>query len=533
MRDRLTIVFGVLVFLPVILLAILGSKIARDEQTMVAERLEALREDRLHQLAADVRRTVEQVEAELSVALDAQPLTDADALRDLVRAQPLVTQAFVLSPRGELRFPSEGAATEAERSFLARTQAIWRGRAILYDPPRAETNPRPGSRGSESISGFARRRAQGWVTWYWAEGLHLLFWRAHGDEGEVVGVEVDRVALLARVIGVLPELEVVDGRVALVDARGDTLYQWGAAEPQTGERASARRALDYPLESYGVADYPAAAQAFGGTTQLGMYASLAAVIGVMMVLAVYFHRERTREMREARQRVGFVTQVSHELKTPLTNIRLYAELLGEELDEDEQTTAVRRHLGVIVTESQRLSRLIHNILTFSKHTHDRVELRPTEVEVGPLVESVLDQFAPSFSAKGLEARVVGEAPAPITADRDALGQVLGNLLSNVEKYAVDGKSVDIELSQDSSTTRIGVRDHGAGIPPSQRERVFEAFVRLGDRLSDGAGTGIGLTIARELARLHGGELMVEDAQPGARFVLVLPRAASTLRGATT
>ncbi len=533
MRDRLTIVFGVLVILPVILLAVLGSKIARDEQTMVAERLEALREDRLHQLAADVRRTVELVEAELSVALDAQTLHDTESLRDLARAQPLVRQAFVLSPQGDLRFPVDAAATEAERSFLARTQAIWRGRAILYEPPAAESNRRVLERGSESISGFARRRAQGWVTWYWAEGLHLLFWRAHGDGGEVVGVEVDRVALLARVIGVLPELEVVDGRVALVDARGDTLFQWGPAEPRAGERSSARRALDYPLESYGVADYPVAAQAFSGTTQLGMYASLAAVIGVMMVLAVYFHRERTREMREARQRVGFVTQVSHELKTPLTNIRLYAELLGEELDEDDQSAPVRRHLGVIVTESQRLSRLIHNILTFSKHTHDRVELRTGPVEVGPLVESVLDQFAPSFAAKGLTAQVVGAAPATITADRDALGQVLGNLLSNVEKYAVDGKSVDIELSQDERATRIAVRDHGPGIPAAQQQRVFEAFVRLGDRLSDGAGTGIGLTIARELVRLHGGELAVEDAQPGARFVVVLPRGGSMSRGAAS
>lgn len=527
MRDRLTIVFGILVLLPVILLAILGVKIARDERTMVAERVEALREDRLQGLAADVRRTVETIEAELAAALDEQAERDHEALRDLVRTQPLVTHVFALSPRGDLRFPIETAATEAERVFLSRTQAIWRGRAILYDPPLDEASTRSANR-RDSISGFAQRRAQGWVTWYWAEGLHLLFWRAQ-PSGEVLGVEVDRVGLLARIVGVLPDLAVDDGRVVLTDARGDTVFQWGAAEPKNGERAAVRRALDYPLESFGVSDYPATAAVLGGGVQLGMYASIVAVIGAMGILALYFHRERTRELREASQRVGFVTQVSHELKTPLTNIRLYAELLGEELD-DEDRGPVRRHLDVIVSESQRLSRLIHNILTFSKHTHDRLELRPRPLAVRPLVESVIAQFEPSFAAKGLTARVVGEATLSLTADADALGQVLGNLLSNVEKYAADGKHVDVELSQDATSTRIAVRDHGAGIPGAQRQRIFEPFVRLGHRLSDEAGTGIGLTIARELVRLHGGELSVEDASPGARFVLTLPNSPTASRG---
>lgn len=564
MRDRLTLVFGALVLLPVIVLALLGTKIARDEGTMVRERLEALREDRLVGLAADVRRTVERVETELAAALDAQPTDDPDALRDLVREMPLVTQVFVLDARGELRFPVEappagGSAsglgsppsglgslpaglggpgdaapglggvvaetagtTEAEKAFLGRTQAIWRGRAILYEPPIAETTPRVAeTRSGSSLAGQSRRRAQGWVTWYWAEGLHLLFWRAL-PSGEVIGVEVDRVGLLARVIGALPALEVEDGRVALTDGRGDTVFQWGGAEPREGERPAVRRALDYPLESFGLADYPEPESPLGDGSLLGVYASIVAVIGLMMVLAVYFHRERTREMREARQRVGFVTQVSHELKTPLTNIRLYAELLGEAIDEEEQSP-LRRHLDVIVSESQRLSRLIHNILTFSKHTHDHLELRRREVEVEAVVAGVVDQFAPAFAGKGLVARVIGAAPAPVSADPDALGQVLGNLLSNVEKYAPDSRWVDVELSQDADRTTIAVRDHGRGIPTAHRERVFEAFVRLGDRLSDGAGTGIGLTIARQLVRLHGGELTVEDAGPGARFVITLPR----------
>lgn len=521
MRDRLTLVFGALVAVPVVLLALLGSKVARDEQAMVAERLEALREDRLSAVAAEVRRTVEAVERELGGALDQAEVEDVESLRELVRALPLVTQVFVQSTRGELQFPREEGATEGERAFLARTQAIWRGRAILYEPPVAEGAPRRGS-GSETISKLAQRRAQGWVNWYWAEGLHLLYWRAL-PSGEVIGVEVDRIGLLSRVVGQLPELDVTSGRVALLDSRGDALYQWGPAEPLAGERPEVQRALDYPLESFALGDYRGGPPPLMGSTQLGMYASVAASIVVVLLLALYFHRERTRELREARQRVGFVTQVSHELKTPLTNIRLYAELLAEEIPDDAgDDDPARRHLGVIVSESQRLSRLIHNILTFSKRAHDKVELSLHPLALQPLVEGVVSQFAPSFQAKGLAVHLEGSAPRDVLADADALGQVLGNLLSNVEKYAAEGQRVELVLSQDTRSTRVSVRDFGPGIPPAQHGRIFEPFVRLGDRLSDGTGTGIGLTIARELMRRHGGELTVEDAQPGARFVLTLP-----------
>jgi signal transduction histidine kinase len=521
MRDRLTLVFGALVTVPVVLLALLGGKVARDEQAMVAQRLEALREDRLGAVAAEVRRTVEAVERELGGALLEAEVEDQEALRDLVRALPLVTQVFVQSNRGELRFPREDGATDGERAFLARTQAIWKGRAILYEPPAAEGTPRRGS-GSETISRLALRRGQGWVNWYWAEGLHLMFWRAL-PTGEVIGAEVDRIGLLSRVVGELPELDVLGGRVALVDARGDALYQWGPAEPVAGERPEVQRALDYPLESFALGDYRGGPAPLIGSTELGMYGSVTAAIVVVLLLAVYFHRERTRELREAQQRVGFVTQVSHELKTPLTNIRLYAELLAEELpDEDVDDAPARRHLGVIVSESQRLSRLIHNILTFSKRAHDKVELSRRPLGLRPLVEDVVAQFRPSFQAKDLEVDVVGSAERVVVADADALGQVLGNLLSNVEKYAADSQRVEVTLTQDERHTRVSVRDFGQGIPASQHERVFEPFVRLGDRLSDGTGTGIGLTIARELVRRHGGELTLEDARPGARFVITLP-----------
>jgi len=133
-------------------------------------------------------------------------------------------------------------------------------------------------------------------------------------------------------------------------------------------------------------------------------------------------------------------------------------------------------------------------------------------------DAVVAQFEPSFAAKGLKAEVSGESTAHV--DPDAVGQILGNLLSNVEKYASDGHRVEVEIKDD----RMEVRDHGPGVPPEDLRRIFEPFVRLGDKLSDGVtGTGIGLTIAGELARLQGGSLDVERANPGLRFTLRFPK----------
>ena len=132
------------------------------------------------------------------------------------------------------------------------------------------------------------------------------------------------------------------------------------------------------------------------------------------------------------------------------------------------------------------------------------------------------QTKPSWG-RGITVRREGAAPRPVIADEDALGQILANLLSNVEKYASAGERVDVTLAQDAAKTRIRVRDYGPGIPAGQRRKVFDPFFRARSDLTEGvSGTGIGLTIARDLARQCGGELELEPCEPGACFVLTLP-----------
>jgi signal transduction histidine kinase len=241
------------------------------------------------------------------------------------------------------------------------------------------------------------------------------------------------------------------------------------------------------------------------------------VFGIALtVMAVYFYRESSRELRDASQRVSFVNHVSHELKTPLTNIRMYAELLQDSLDQSDEKAA--RHLDVVVSESVRLSRLINNVLTFGRQQRKSLKLRMSEEVVDRIVEAVIESFRPSLQSRGVNIEFLPGAPDRVQADPDALGQIIGNLLGNVEKYAPDSGTVQVESKQDKDTTTITVSDNGPGIPQAERENIFKPFFRLSSRVTDGvAGTGIGLSIARELARLHGGDLEMVSTGPGAVF----------------
>jgi len=306
----------------------------------------------------------------------------------------------------------------------------------------------------------------------------------------------------------------------LLDARAEPVYQWGLHEPAADELPRARRSLSPPLGAwtlvYFVSDSGIEAAAASGSA-LALTAGLLALGLVMAGLGLYFHRESSREIREASQRVGFVNQVSHELKTPLTNIRMYAELLQRRVDPEDDRA--QRHLGIIVAESQRLSRLIGNVLTFARHRRDALVLRPTPGCVDETLDDVLAQFRPSLAAKAVEVRFDRGAPDELRFDPDVVTQVVANLISNVEKYASTGEHLILATRVHGSTATVTVSDRGPGIPQAHAEAVFQPFVRLDDALTEGvSGAGIGLSLARELARLHGGDLVLEPSAQGASFV---------------
>jgi signal transduction histidine kinase len=229
-----------------------------------------------------------------------------------------------------------------------------------------------------------------------------------------------------------------------------------------------------------------------------------------------------RQQELARLRTEFVSGVSHELRTPLAQIRWFAELLhmGKLRTEDERT----RSAGIIDQEARRLTYLVENVLNFSRAEKgtNRVSLAPADLD-HEITEAV-ELFAPLARARKMTVAGALEASAIVSLDRDALRQILLNLLDNAVKYGPVGQTITVGSEIAGDRVRVWVEDEGPGIPHEDRQRVWEPYVRLGrEAEASTGGSGIGLSVVRDLVTLHGGRTRVEGAPGGgARVVIELP-----------
>ncbi len=160
-------------------------------------------------------------------------------------------------------------------------------------------------------------------------------------------------------------------------------------------------------------------------------------------------------------------------------------------------------------------------MTFARQEKQTLQVCRKQVVPDDVIQSVLDSFRPSLEQKQIDVELKLECPEPVSLDADILEQILGNLISNVEKYAADRHWMRIRSSKSESYVTFAVADHGPGIAPSHQTQVFEPFWRASNDLNQSAGTGIGLTIAQHLARLHGGDVQLQSSTTETEFTVTL------------
>jgi signal transduction histidine kinase len=216
-------------------------------------------------------------------------------------------------------------------------------------------------------------------------------------------------------------------------------------------------------------------------------------------------------MRLAQKKATFVANVSHELKTPLTSISLFVDLLRQKRQPPPEKR--EQYLSLMSAETERLTRLINNVLDFSATARKGRRYSVRTLDAAALTRDLVEGQRVRLESRGFSVVVSGAAAAEATADPEALKQVLLNLLSNAEKYSADRREIAIEveteeaLDTDPGRVLIHVRDRGIGVGEKDRERIFREFYRVDDSLTSSVqGTGLGLTIARRIARDLGGDV---------------------------
>ena len=243
---------------------------------------------------------------------------------------------------------------------------------------------------------------------------------------------------------------------------------------------------------------------------------LGMVLGIVLIL-----RDLSREKRLSQLQADFTSNVTHELKTPITSIYLFAESMF--FDKLKSRSEEKEYLSIIMKESERLKRMINNILEYSKMEKGKHEYHFAETDLSALVKLVSHEMNYWFAEKNLSISMKIEDNISLLIDREKIMQALSNLLSNAIKFSEEGKSINIELSRKAGHTILAVEDEGIGIPKDQQSKIFDKFYRVAQKETESiSGTGLGLTVVKEIVEAHGGKIIVDsEVGKGSKFSIIL------------
>ena len=425
--------------------------------------------------------------------------------------------------------PKSLPAPAALKQMQSSRQSTLNEVAAAKSPAASEADRSPAM--IRRFEAIIRNRNSGYIPWYNGNRFTPLVWARSGTAsgGAVCGFELETTMLLAKLIPLFPDHLPPYFRIEFLDAKDKLIHSSGGERQGNTEAAlimpfSEQLLPNYQIRAYLLTDH-LPRNSFHSILWMQL-ASLCLIILLAGGIALFLIR---KQAGLARQKTNFVSQVSHELKTPLTSIRMYSELLKKHASAltDEKRN---RYLNVIREESERLTRLVDNVLDFGRLETNRRKYHPQTIDLNAFLREVCANANDLVRRSGMEIRLtVPEEPITVSLDRDTLTQILHNLFDNACKYACKGKFIDVSLFPAS----ILVQDYGPGIPANARNKIFRQFYRIDNSLSaETSGSGLGLAISRRLLRDQGGDLVLEvKNHEGAGFRILLPPLRLPLNGA--
>src|SRR5262245_21962234 len=455
---------------------------ARDMATMAADKVETT-----------LRRT-EDAFLDRAQAVLHSGAPPAGALDDLLAGTPLIRRLYLIGPRGELVYPR--AWRDGDQEIVGPLVSAGAARRLAREGKReVVANPH----------------------------VCLALLTQRGGEPVVAAFlrdpDILRREILETTLGALESSTII----AVLDHEGRTVYsRVPIGDAQRVLSVGFREALpDWRLTVY---QAPGASPRQAVRRQVMLFTgALGVLVAVIAAGIVATWRLMRRETEMARLKSDFVANVSHDLKTPLSVIRMFGETLEMGRVRDERQR--QEYYRVIARESERLSRLIENVLDFARIEGGRraSALAPTAVE--PVIRDALEAFSYPLAQQGfkVDVRVAPDLPE-VPLDAEAVGQALANLIDNAIKYSAERKSLSVEARVLEGELAVSVADEGIGIQREEQARIFDKFYRVGrSDTQSRRGSGVGLALVRHVAEAHGGRVTVESRPcEGSRFTLWFP-----------
>ena len=401
-----------------------------------------------------------------------------------------------------------------ESELPGATGIIVESTALLY--ARAD-----GGRSTRMFAGLLLRGPEGQMLGaggWWLDPRRFLL--AHFEE-----VVQDRLPENPRLYGGIVSTRRLS--VALLGTFGEELLR----VRQPGNSSSAQvEPLSGPFDGYAVRVAPAlGAPAVWVTRFFGLMVTFIGIMGLVIVVATLAGLAyASRQLELAQLKSSFVSNVTHELKTPIALIRLAAETL--QLRRFSTPEEGQAFVGSIVRETLRLQQLVDNILDFARLEAGQATIRFERVDVLAVVRDTVDNFRPRLEQQGFQVELdLPEGLPPVRGDAVMLQHCVLNLLDNALKYSRTQRLVRVSAEARDGAVAVSVTDRGIGIAPADQKRIFEKFVRVETGLvHDVKGAGLGLSLVQQITRAHGGRVELESSPgAGSSFTLVLPLAEGT------
>ena len=444
-------------------------------------------------------------------------------LRDLARSEDLGREAAALAREldgGTWRL------TRAEYEF-------YRGQAREWLPVTPGSEPNTAPDGGERLSAAVTATWDAWGTDLGSvtpaagsrliavDGVAVLVaW--HSTAGRMAALVAGPRFIDARLVEPgNAALERYRARMVLFDA---DLHTPGGAQAAGGDRQVQRAAADTRLPwSLHIVDTDPGAELMAAAVRSRVVLAGLVTLGLFVLAgSTFIVRAVNRELEVSRLQTDFVAAVSHEFRSPLTSIRQVSELLLEgrvpEARREEYYRMQHR-------ESERLQRLVESLLDFGRMESGAREYRLEPVDVTALVQALVDEFSTDVAAAGYRVETALQpVGALVSADREALGRAIWNLLDNAVKYSPSHKTVWLTTAVRDGSVEISVRDRGVGVPAEDQRRIFDKFARGANAVASGAkGTGLGLAMVQHIVTAHGGSVrMASTPGAGSTFTIALP-----------
>ena len=229
--------------------------------------------------------------------------------------------------------------------------------------------------------------------------------------------------------------------------------------------------------------------------------------------------EKERESEKSKNEL--ITNVAHDLRTPLTSIIGYLELLSLKKDLPEEQRV--QYINIAYTKSRRLQKLIEDLFGFTKLNYGKIAMKVEKVDIVKLLSQLMDEFYPNFMEQNLQWDLKSNVnSAIISADGNLLARLFDNLINNAIKYGADGKRIDVKIDAQPETVTVSVINYGKVIPADELPYIFDKFYRVEQsRNKKTGGTGLGLAIAKNIVEMHDGQIHVESDLNGTRFIVAL------------